>query len=617
MAKDTAKDMSRDAAQEHAARKSAETSDKRAASAAGRPASRASVSGVVGEGHAERLARRRRRYLFSVRPFGSTPPGLPTPSPQSVDAIVDYLNHREDIDVVARMRTASAQTFPPNGDAAHEIVIARVAEGAAERLRASAQAHVVVEQDGLLGAAGGAAIPTRATLDTNEILPISPVARELTLRVVDEREQPLSRAAVVAYGSGLPVQAFTDETGMAKLRLFGAEDDPVRAIYVKPAANYWERFVVAPELDESGPTTIELRPLTETFPNFVAERSVRWDQRVMHFDQASDLTGAGARVAIIDSGCDNTQPSLRHITRGKDFTGARRDDGWAEDALGHGTHSAALIAAAANGGRGIAGCAPEAEVHVFKVVPGGRVSDLLAALDECIAREIDVVCLNASWGEQSELVARKLGEARHKGIACIAAARACATASLGPFPAALPTVLVVGAVGKLRTFPPDSGHASAVVQESIGSDGIFPAAFTGVGPNVAVGAPGVAVVSAVPGGYAALDGTGVAAALVTGMAALILAHHPLFQGAINVRSAQRVDALFDLISASAVPRFVDPLRGGAGVPDLQRVPGLFGGEAPIGALDPRLATWPRLGPSWADAPEQWGLWTKMRAAGLL
>lgn len=657
--KDPAKDIPRDALQEHEkdddkarhaagatgmgpVRKSPDTSDKRAAAAASRLASRSPANGAVAEGRAERLAPRRRRYLFSVRPFGAIAQQFPTAPPQSVDAIVDYLNRREDIDVVARMKTATAHSFAPTDDAAQEIVIARVAEVEAERLRASAQADVVVERDGLLGAAGGAAIPTRSALDTTEILPISPVTRELALRAVDELEQPLRRAAVVAYGSGFPVQAFSDETGTAKVRLFGAEDDPVRAIYVRPAANYWERFIVAPELEESGPTTIKLRPLTETLPNFVTERSVRWDQRVMRFDQANDLTGAGVRIAIIDSGCDNTHSSLRHITRGKDFTGSRRDEGWTEDALGYGTHSAALIAAAADGGQGIAGCAPEAEVHILKVVPGGRASDLIAALDECIAREIDVVCLNASWGEESELVARKLGEARQKGIACIAAASHGATAGFGPFAAALPAVLVVGAVGKLRTFPPDSGHARAVVQESIGADGMFPAAFTGLGVNVAVGAPGVAVVSAVPGGYAALDGTGVAAALVTGMAALVLAHHPHFQRAMNARTAQRVDTLFNLIRASAVPRFVDPLRSGAGVPDLLRVPGLFAdrlrtvpasggvfddsysaadmtarGGAPIAALDPRLAAWPRLGPAWAMGPGQWGLWSNMRGAGLL
>ncbi len=116
--------------------------------------------------------------------------------------------------------------------------------------------------------------------------------------------------------------------------------------------------------------------------------------------------------------------------------------------------------------------------------------------------------------------------------------------------------------------------------ELIGNGGLFPAAFTGVGPHVAVGAPGVAVLSSVPGGYAALDGTGIAAAQVTGMAALILAHHPLFQGPLKARSEQRVSALFSLITACAVPQFADPLRGGAGVPDLRRVPGLYGTTAP-------------------------------------
>ena len=94
--------------------------------------------------------------------------------------------------------------------------------------------------------------------------------------------------------------------------------------------------------------------------------------------------------------------------------------------------------------------------------------------------------------------------------------------------------------------------------------------------QIAVGAPGIAIVSTVPGGgYVAADGTPVAAAHVTGFAALVLAHHPLFQqeGLFAVRSEQRVQALLELIQASAVPHFLDPQYSGAGVPDLARVPG--------------------------------------------
>jgi subtilisin len=84
----------------------------------------------------------------------------------------------------------------------------------------------------------------------------------------------------------------------------------------------------------------------------------------------------------------------------------------------------------------------------------------------------------------------------------------------------------------------------------------------------------VAIVSTVPGGgYTAADGTSAAAAHVTGLAALVLAHHPLFQeGSFTGRSEQRVHALFELIRASSVPRILDRQRGGAGVPDLAHVP---------------------------------------------
>ena len=168
----------------------------------------------------------------------------------------------------------------------------------------------------------------------------------------------------------------------------------------------------------------------------------------------------------------------------------------------------------------------------------------------------------------------KLHELRRKGIACIIAGGP--SIGLTQLPAALSAVLAVGAIGKVGEFPTDTLHGGAYIPGLIGSDGVFPAAFTAPGLHVAVTAPGVAVLSSVPGGFAALDGTGIAAANVTGLAALILAHHPIFQGQLKARSDQRVAALFGLIRASAVPRFADPLRGGVGVPELQRVPGLYG-----------------------------------------
>jgi len=218
--------------------------------------------------------------------------------------------------------------------------------------------------------------------------------------------------------------------------------------------------------------------------------------------------------------------------------------------------------------------------------------------------------------EFSELLAQKLQEARQKGIACIVAAGN----SGGPlaFPAALPGVLAVAAVGKLKEFPTDSSHVLSVIPQLIGSDDMYPANFSGRGPQVAVSAPGVAVVSTVPGGgYAAADGTSAAAAHVTGLAALVLAHHPLLQeGAFRMRSEQRVNALFELIRASAVPRFPDPLRGGAGVPDLSRIPGgqSFAMRPSFADNAERVA----MGTYWPLAVQGWPTWPPTRApqAGL-
>src|SRR5262249_22707858 len=60
----------------------------------------------------------------------------------------------------------------------------------------------------------------------------------------------------------------------------------------------------------------------------------------------------------------------------------------------------------------------------------------------------------------------------------------------------------------------------------------------------------------------------VAAPHVTGLAALILAHHPDFQGPYKARNAQRVERLFRILKQSAQPLHLGGRhRVGAGLPD--------------------------------------------------
>jgi hypothetical protein len=67
---------------------------------------------------------------------------------------------------------------------------------------------------------------------------------------------------------------------------------------------------------------------------------------------------------------------------------------------------------------------------------------------------------------------------------------------------------------------------------------------------------------------------------ITGMGALLLAHHPVFREAARVRNEQRVAQLFSLLASAGVRYLGDPTREGVGVPDLQKVAGLTAQRTP-------------------------------------
>jgi subtilisin family serine protease len=197
-------------------------------------------------------------------------------------------------------------------------------------------------------------------------------------------------------------------------------------------------------------------------------------------------------------------------------------------------------------------------------------------LGQCIERRLDIVQIGVGCEQFSELAAQKITEARLHGIACVAG-----TGNSGgavQFPGNVAGVLAVSAVGKLGEFPQDTRHAQRALPQLIPHSGIFATNFSGWGPQVGLCAPGVAIISSVPGsGYAAWDGCAMAASHVVGLSALLLAHHPMLQGInFGARADQRVSMLYDFLRAAAIPYAqVDPSRVGAGIPDLQQVPGFL------------------------------------------
>ena len=221
-------------------------------------------------------------------------------------------------------------------------------------------------------------------------------------------------------------------------------------------------------------------------------------------------TGLGVRVAVVDTGVDFAHPDLEgRVAIAHSFveTGV---ESFARDA--HGTAVAGVIAAVANNHLGIAGVAPGAELLALKACwpdpPGSRDSacdsyTLARALDFALAQKARIVNLSLA-GPEDPLLARLLEKADERGVTVIAAIDETGTS---PFPASVPTVLGV------RSEP---GSDAAGVR---GTDARSEAS--------ALAAPGTEVLTTVPGGtYDFYSGSSMAAAHVSGVAALLLERRP-------------------------------------------------------------------------------------------
>jgi subtilisin len=486
--------------------------------------------------------------------------------------LVNELDQDPQVRVIRTIHPAQrlgAWDFPP-------VAVVETAADHAASLAAQANVHVEVDQP-----LGYGETWLRGT-DPGVTPLTEPVALAFTVTDTDARALP--GATVHVLGDQVREYAIADAQGKAQLSLPVDEIDRVRGVYVRPAQGSWSVWLARPALSTSEPNTIQCLPLESGL-------AAGWHRRAMGFDRLPPhYLGHGVRIAVIDSGATPAGADLaERVTEGLDVL-AQDDKSWRDDVLGVGSHVTGLIAASDEPARHIA-LAPEADLHICRLMPGGRHSDLIEALDYCLARDVDVVHIGVGSGHYSPLLAQKIEQARRAGTACVAAAGNTGGPAL--FPAWLPTVLGVGALGQLGTYPPDSYHATQV-QGVPAPDGLFPARFSASGPGVDVFAPGVAVVSTVPAGsFAASDGTSVAAAHVAALAALVLAHHPDFRDGYRVRGADRVDRLRQIIIGTSRPVMLGDPRHLAGLPDAVAAVGLTTGP---------LAT----GPSGAVVPG-WGL----------
>ncbi|HEY4028060.1 MAG TPA: S8 family serine peptidase [Candidatus Dormibacteraeota bacterium] len=261
-------------------------------------------------------------------------------------------------------------------------------------------------------------------------------------------------------------------------------------------------------------------------------RDNEWALGALQVPQAWSITkGQGVTVAVLDTGVDPNHTDLAgQVTSGPDLVGgpARLGDPyWGF----HGTAMASDIAGHGHGpggGDGVIGVAPAAKILSVRVIwdrddPIRRLSESQRAAagaqsGDPIARGIRYAVdhgaqvVNMSLGETATAATRSaetdsaVQYAIAHGVVLVASeGNSAETTNLTEFPAAYPGVIAVAASDRV-------GHR---------------ASFSTHEWTTSVAAPGVGVVGAhVGSGYIVGDGTSPAAALVSGVAALLMARYP-------------------------------------------------------------------------------------------
>ncbi|MBU0984092.1 MAG: S8 family serine peptidase, partial [candidate division Zixibacteria bacterium] len=402
--------------------------------------------------------------------------------------------------------------------------------------------------------------------------------------------------------------ALSEDLGWDRMRVVYADDPMISAAdiedligagnieYVEP--DYYLEFFEYPAdslfshqwyLNNTGQEYLGVDRIDGTFNDTLAlfQGVAGEDIGLSHFYDHPPAATTRVVVAIVDSGVDLVHPDLQgQFWRNPDeVPGNGLDDdhnGFVDDTLGydvsgdivqvidpvgdndptdsvgHGTHCAGIVAAAANN-IGVVGVAPQAELMCVKIRPNATAVIGATGIIYAVNAGADVI--NISWGTPYEsLVLREaIDFARANGV-FVAIAAGNSGGYHYFYPAAYDSAFAIGATqsdGSMTSFSTWGDHIDVVAP----GQNILSLRAAGTDMYDAAGEPGVHIIGN-DSLYYLSDGTSMASPAVAGVAAWIL----------SVRSDLTLNELEDLLRWSARD-LLDPHNVGDSLPGPDSISG--------------------------------------------
>ncbi|MEU4850365.1 type VII secretion-associated serine protease mycosin [Streptomyces gilvosporeus] len=245
-------------------------------------------------------------------------------------------------------------------------------------------------------------------------------------------------------------------------------------------------------------------------------KATPWSLQRLLIDQMwASGKGKGVKVGVIDTGIDKGNSQIRPaiLGAGKSYVSKGKAT---VDTVGHGTKVAGIIAAQKDPTSGFYGLAPDAKVIPYQTTSdqqAGTPKSLAEAINDAVKDGVDLINISqGTLASESQLgpLESAVSTAQQKGVLIVASAGND------------------GASGKEQNNYPAafSDKFDNVLAVAASDRNNERAPFSQPGRFVGIAAPGVAMVSTVPGGGNCVDqGTSFASPYVAGAAALLIAKH--------------------------------------------------------------------------------------------